>query len=626
MCGIVGFLMRDPHATPPRERLERMTDCMRNRGPDERGTWIDGPIGFGHRRLSIIDLSTGQQPMHDPRRARVLTYNGEIYNFRALRDALPAQTRAQLRTTSDTEILLQLADFDSLDWLERLNGMFAFALWDPASRRLLLARDRLGVKPLYYVDTGEAFVFASEIKPLLMHPGVTRRVNESRLAEFLAFRSVAGDETLFAGIRQVAPGHAVLLEPDEYRPRFVRFWREGADTPESDYPAPGRDHTERFIEILKDAVRHRLVADVPVGTYNSGGLDSSLVTALARSLKPGELHTFSVGFDEASHDESHYADLVSKRFGTTHHTLRIDKRTYAKHLEETALHLEEPINHPHTVQLLLLSRLARQHVKVVLTGEGSDEVFGGYPRYNIVRLARMARLLPDGSARLLARAMSRTGSRRIVKLSESLGRDETALAIDNARFVPRADLARLSVPAKHPAAREAIYRDQSMRAPGDAVDRLLHYEQRTYLSSLLTRLDKTSMAASIEARVPFLDYRLVEWSYRLGSQLKIRAFANKWLVKSGARAWLPKEIVQRRKVGFDVPIGAWMRDADALAPRLELLRDATFRQRGRFDARAVALLLDEHESRRADHSEVLWGLLGVELWERLFIDAATCRT
>jgi asparagine synthase (glutamine-hydrolysing) len=282
MCGIVGILNRDTQKPVDRKLIEKMTDMMSYRGPDERGIHISGNIGLGHRRLSIIDLAGGQQPMVDSERARVISYNGEIYNYRALRDSALSCKGVKFHTTSDTEVLLQLADLENLKWLELLNGMFSFAIWEEKTKKLLLARDRLGVKPLYYVDLGSSFVFASEIKPLLMFPGVQREVNEAKIGEYLAFRSIAGEDTFFKGIKQVPPGHVMHLGPNTYRPRIERFWREGADFVASDYANPDKPHEEQFMDIFSDSVNSRLVADVPVGTFNSGGVDSSLVTAVVR--------------------------------------------------------------------------------------------------------------------------------------------------------------------------------------------------------------------------------------------------------------------------------------------------------------------------------------------------------
>ena len=619
MCGIVGILNRDTQRPVDRNILEKMTAMMSSRGPDERGIYINGNIGLGHRRLSIIDLVGGQQPMIDAERKRVISYNGEIYNYRSIRDSILIPNGVKLHTSSDTEVLLQLADLNRLNWLESLNGMFAFALWEEKTKRLLLARDRLGVKPLYYVDLGSSLIFASEIKPLLLFPGVRRKVNESKIGEYLAFRSISGDETFFQGIRQLPPGRALILEPNGYRPRTERFWREGIDCAASTYADANKTHEEQFMDIFSDAVSSRLISDVPVGTFNSGGVDSSLVTAVVRSFKADELHTFSVGFEESSHDESRYADIVSKRYNTHHHALVINQEDYSRELHNTIWHLEEPINHPHTVQLMLLSRLARKFVTVVLTGEGSDEVFGGYPRYKIAKLNELLKLAPAFASSTLASVLGRIGGRRIVKLAQSLGKDEAERGVINSMCVEERDLRKVFPGEIDIQGRKHLYNSRFIRA-GDSISALLYYDQRSYLPSLLTRLDRTSMAASIEARVPFLDYRLVEWSYKLKSSVKIRRLISKWIVKKAAARWLPKELVFRKKYGFDVPVGEWLKNGKALGAHLDVLRDATFRERGYFDYKAVGALIDEHLRGDCDHTEMLWGLLGLEIWCRLFID------
>jgi asparagine synthase (glutamine-hydrolysing) len=620
MCGIVGILNRDIHEPVDQALLKRMTDMMVYRGPSERGTYISGNLGLGHRRLSIIDLASGQQPMIDKERGRVISYNGEIYNYRSIRETILAGKGVQCHTSSDTEVLLQLADLDKFEWLESLNGMFAFAVWEEKAKRLLLARDRLGVKPLYYIDLGVSFIFASEIKPLLIFPGVERRVNDKKVLEYLAFRNIVGEETLFDGIRQLPPGHVIVCEPSSYRLRVERYWREGLGHQLDEHLGRAKATDEQFVDIFSDAVKSRLVSDVPVGTFNSGGVDSSLVTAVVRSFKSDELHTFSVGFEEGSHDESRYAAIIARRCETKHHTLLVKQDEYSRELGKTLWHLEEPINHPHTVQIRLLSQLAKEFVTVVLTGEGADEVFGGYPRYKIIKASSVMQWAPSAIVGPMANLLGRAGARRLSKIAASFGIDETDQAIFNSLCIPAQDIPRIIVERLDVQSRKRIYEQSLLRVPGQ-IDRLLHFEQRTYLSSLLTRLDK--MAASIEARVPFLDFRLVEWSYGIPSRDKIRRFGNKWIVKKAAERWLPHEIIYRRKFGFDVPIGQWLKDAKGLGAQLDILRDITFKQRGYFDHKLVETLIREHTKSELDHTEVLWGLLGFEMWCRLFIDQRT---
>lgn len=618
MCGIVGILNRDRQMSVDIDLLNRMSKMISHRGPDDSGTYIKGHIGLGHRRLSIIDLATGHQPMVDELRGRVIVYNGEIYNYKTLKKELTSKG-VQFHTNSDTEVLLNLVDTSDTRWLECLNGMFAFAFWEEKTKTLFLARDRLGIKPLYYVDLGDTFLFSSEIKPLLLYPNVIREVNESKIPEYLAFRSIAGTETMFKNIHQVPPGHAMILKHNSYTPEIVQYWSEGLKNDISTYVDSKLPFTEQFNELLVKSVKHRLISDVPLGTYNSGGVDSSLVTAIVKSLREGKLHTFSVGFEESSYDESKYAQIVAKQVHSTHHELVINEEDYIKALHETLWHLEEPINHPHTVQLLCLSKFTKEFVTVVLTGEGADELFAGYPRYNIPRICNLLRILPKFVLGLLKPLLKSLNYRRLTKLLEFINEDETALAIQNSRYVPKCDFQQIISREMEFPIRHAIY-DQAVLKANNIIEKLLYYDQRAYLPSLLTRLDKMSMAASVEARVPFLDYRLIEWSYLIPTNLKLRALTNKWIVKKTAKQWLPNEIVHRKKVGFGVPIGKWLRNKKGLGMYLDILTDKSAKERGYYDVKALNCLISEHISGKVDHSEILWGLLNLELWQKEFID------
>lgn len=619
MCGIVGIVMRAAAASPDGPLLERMTTAVHHRGPDDGGTYISGPIGLGHRRLAVIDLSGGRQPLVHKASKRALIYNGEIYNFRELRRALEAQDHS-FETDCDTEVLLHMASTSEFQWLESLNGMFAFGLWDDSAKTLLLARDRLGVKPLYYVQLKDEFLFSSEIRALLLHPKVARAVNVDRIPEYLAFRSVCGAETMFKGIYELPPGSVMLFDQRKFEGKITRFWSAGAQKGISDYVDPTLSFEDQFDRLLLDSVRFRLISDVPVGTYNSGGIDSSLVTAMTRSLTNGKLHTFSVGFEEKDFDESPYAQLVAKTLKTDHHCLTITEQEYLDSYEQTVSHLEEPLNHAHTVQLLMLSKFAKQYVTVVLTGEGSDEVFGGYPRFQIPLLIHSLRLLPDLVTRSGLGVARWTGIRKMVKLLENAG-DTPRAVIENSRFTPRQDFDAVC-PGLHPfAERMSLYREAEQHADS-VLGRMLYFDQRSYLPALLNRLDKVSMAAAIECRVPYLDYRLVEWSALLPPTQKVRIGKdNKVIVKTVARRWIPEEIVSRQKVGFGVPIGRWLRHPRGLGRYLDLLTDSTFKDRGYCDSGVVKTLVQEHRQEKADHSEILWGLLNLETWWRMFVDS-----
>jgi len=619
MCGITGVLNLDarPYADPG--LLEAMTERIAHRGPDAKGYHVDGPVGLGHRRLSIIDLATGQQPMQDERAGRVIVYNGEVYNFQELRRDLEGRG-ATFRTRCDTEVVLHAADLRDTGWLHALNGMYALAIWFQPERTLLLARDRLGIKPLYYAVVGGQFIFASEIKALLAHPGLAREVRVDALSEFLAFRTLSDDETLLRGIHALPAGHVLRVSPGRPVPAPERFW---SDVANSDPPllGAGTDHVEAgFLERLDDAVRYRLISDVPLGTYNSGGVDSSLVTDAVRRQTQGELHTFSVGFTEESHDESRFAEIVARRVGTHHHALRLTQREFRDSLLDATWSLDEPLNHAHTVALLRLSRLAKEYVTVVLTGEGADELFAGYPRYQIPLLARRLAAWPRLLRRPLLEGMRLSRRRRLAKLASS-GADVRLGIMENARFAPREELALVGLPEPAARGREAGYLALE-QATLPELEKVLAFDRATYLPSLLQRLDRTTMASGVEARVPFLDYRLLAWSKCLPAGLKVRlAQENKVLLKRVAARRFPRRMIYRRKMGFDVPVAAWLRERDGLRGFLDCLTDDTFRGRGYYREGAVAKLIAEHLSGERDRSAILWPILTLELWHRVFVDA-----
>ncbi|MFH1143669.1 MAG: asparagine synthase (glutamine-hydrolyzing) [Candidatus Eisenbacteria bacterium] len=626
MCGFAGIYNFDRDDPVPRDVLAAMGEILRHRGPDAGDIWTQGQVGFAHRRLSVIDIAGGAQPMRRDNPGRVIAYNGEMYNFLELKRDLQA-AGATFRTRSDTEVVLAMADPRNLAWLDALTGMFAFAVWDEASRTLLLARDRVGIKPLYYHVSTRALVFGSEIKALLQHPAVDARVNAAAIPEYLAFRNVAGPETLFEGILELPPGACAVVRPGARAPEIIQYWRDG-NAFEQELP-PGARGAAGLEEVLRDSVSRHMVADVPVGTYNSGGVDSSVVSHIVRGVTTGELHTFSVGFAEATHDESRHAELVARAIGSTHHSIVIGAAEYAADFPRTIWHVDEPLHHAHTVQLLGLSELAKRHVTVVLTGEGADELFAGYPRYQIPLLARRLKWLPRvllGGGRALAAA---TGRRRLEKLL-AVAHDPRLALIENSRFATRAQLAAVAAGARGDGARmagpqaygaRATIADEVAGLTLNELERVLAYDRRTYLPSLLQRLDRTTMAHGLEGRVPFLDHHVLAWSKTvpMGAKLTIGR-QNKVLLKRHAAALFPGASMYRRKMGFDVPVGRWLRDDRALGRYAGLLTERTFAERGLVDARAVARMVDDHRTGRADHAEILWPLVNLEVWLRIFVD------
>lgn len=612
MCGIVGLFYTDNACDPG--RLTAMRDSEVHRGPDGAGNFVAGPLGLGHRRLSIIDLGTGQQPMQTPNGRFVITYNGEIYNYRELRQELEARG-AQFVTQSDTEVILQLHAHFGDGAVGRLNGIFAYAIWDTQTQRLLLVRDRAGIKPLYFSSTPRGVAFASEIKALFHSDLVAPRLNEKRIAEYLLFRQVAGPENLFAGVEVLPPGHTMeIIAGRPSRPK--QYWSV------RDVPPPFRGSYTEAVDALdaalNRAVARQLMAEVPLGTFCSGGIDSSLTTAIAARHASKQINTFSVGFHEDAYDESAYARMAAQACGTKHHELRLDEREYAELLPRLVWHHDLPLNFANSVHIYAVSKLARQHVTVVLTGEGADELFGGYPRYYIPRLLQSVSSIPRPLRAALFGLLSYAPDSRIRKLAdfarrpiaESLLYNCTGTDPIRARQLVR-NLA--SVPLEF---REACIEDAQRRGL-DPVTTLATLDFQTYLVSILNRQDKMSMATSIEARVPFLDNEIIDFARSLPLQYKQTLRHRKRVLKDVALRYLPSDIVTRRKSGFGVPLQPWFAARGPMGTLLEeSLHDETITSI--LDAKALEGLLTEHRSGRLDHSELLWGVLNLRLWRRAF--------
>jgi asparagine synthase (glutamine-hydrolysing) len=606
MCGIAGLLYSDPSRTCEADVITRMRDVMRYRGPDDAGQFVQGPLGLGHRRLSIIDLGGGHQPMSDATGTLWIVFNGEIYNYQRLREELKSKGH-RFRTCSDTEVILAAFREYGPSCVNALNGMFAFAIWDAERRSLFLARDRMGVKPLYYSATAQGFVFASEIKALFTSGLVHPRRRDDKLAEYMLFRQVAGPDTLFEGVRSLPPAHTLTVA--DGRSVESRYWSPKPSGPPPDLSPQAA--ADGLAELLEDSVRLRLISDVPVGTFCSGGVDSSLVTALAARLKGQGVNTFSIGFDETDYDESTYATRVSERYGTTHHQLRVGNVEFDDLFPRMVWHNDEPLDFANSVHIFALSELAKRYVTVVLTGEGSDELFGGYPRYRIPSLASWYRHVPAPLRRQVSRW---TGDHRLRKLERyaALPLQETMLF--NASYLGQEVVSALA-PDLPPF--ESGFRQQCLdasSADADPVARLSLLDQETFLVSILHRQDKMSMAAGIESRVPFMDYRLVEFANSL--PFRARRGVGKALVKDVARTLLPEDIVDRKKSGFGVPLNQWFRANEGLGARIQEL--PAHPGADLFDRTVLRRQIDEHRSGTHDHSEVLWTALNLCTWRESF--------
>lgn len=629
MCGIAGILNLDGQPLEHEAVLKAMADVMRHRGPDGAGFFADGPIGLAHRRLSIIDLSTGDQPMTNEAGLLVIVYNGEIYNYREIRARLEAKGH-HFRTQSDTEVILQAFAENGERCLEHFNGMFAFAIWDRQQRHLFLARDRLGVKPLYHWSDGHVFLFASEIKALLEYPGFPVRANPTALDEYLTFVYTLGEHTFFEGVKRLLPGHVLTVSNGQVS--TTRYWDVTFEKRAVSEPQA----IEELEALLEDAVRLELVSDVPLGSFLSGGLDTSSIVAMAmRHATPG-FKTFSVGFEEgAQFDELPYARVVARRFGTDHYQIVPSAQEFLDFFPKAVWHLDEPAVGPPAIPGHFVCRLARDKgVKVLLSGEGGDELLGGYPRavalYQQQLLAGSAR---NGSSRWEAlRTLASFYARRTMGWREGLALFTTLGHPAPQRY---AHLQRTLRPQVRRQLYSPDFRQQVKEAgtlatfaavfdgcddASSDLDRALYVDVKTYLAALLHVADRMSMAASVESRVPLLDHRLVQWAASLPPALKAQGFATKALLRKTAARFLPSEIVHRPKVGFQTPFEVWVRRPDWRDFVHDTLLSGRALGRGYFQPDFVRFLVDDLYQGRGRHIPLVWQLLNVEWWHRIFVD------
>ncbi|MFB7723474.1 asparagine synthase (glutamine-hydrolyzing) [Nocardia sp. NPDC056100] len=603
MCGIVG-VRRFDGGPVSKELLTDMSAALHHRGPDDHGLWCDGPVGFAHTRLSIIDLSASAQPMTGVTGTTHLTFNGEILNYRELRRDLdyPFTTRG------DTEVLLAIYERYGAAGVSRLRGQFAYAIHDSATGETHLFRDRLGILPLYYYATDTVFAFASEIKalyPLIEAP----RVDTVSLHDFLAHRSVPAPYTFIEGVRKVPQGHHLVVRADGTI-RIEAYWKLPDPSEELDVsPAAAVDLLD---QALRESVRDALTADVPVGAYLSGGVDSSLICALvARERGGAGLHTFSAGFGDSRVDETHWARKAALIVGSDHHETTITASHFQDEWARLSWHRDSPLSEPADVAVYRLAQLAREHVKVVLSGEGSDELFGGYPKYQFARATRLAGMIPGGPLRLLEQRLPASRARLTVAL-RALSEPTYAERMRGwfAPFTTRERNRLLGGPAQ----RSVL--DPYLAGRGDPLRRMLHADVHTWLAdNLLERGDRMSMAASLELRPPFLDHRVAELAFRLPSGVKVRGGSSKWIVKELARKHLPVDLVDRPKVGFKVPLDEWFR-GHLREMAFDLLDGPSSFVGEHFDRTAVRGLLEAHTTGGRDEQPRIWTLLSLEVWHR----------
>jgi asparagine synthase (glutamine-hydrolysing) len=614
-----------------------MSSRLEHRGPDSHGKFELPHLALAIRRLSIIDLVTGDQPLCNESGDVTLVFNGEIYNYRELRERLLANGH-QFRTSSDGEVVAHLYEEQGPDFVRELNGMFAIALWDSRRNRLVIARDRAGEKPLYYWRHGDTLAFASEIKSLFEYPGVSRNLDREAITQYFFYGYFPAPRSVFAEVRKLPAAHRMIVEGGEIR--VEPYWRlQEFLCPPNPPKVSKREETalvEELRERLREAAVSRLISDVPLGVFLSGGVDSSTLVALMSELTPGNVNTFSVSFRDKSFNEEPHAQFVARHFHTRHHTFEAGEANLREALDVLAVHLDEPIADPAVIPTYLMSRFARSEIKVALSGEGSDEIFGGYPTYIGAQLARQYLRLPQFFRRQFIARLTKflPVSSGAVPMGLFLRRFLTHVERDPAErheiwfgmFTP-SELDQLFSPGWAGTAppSSAVFAPLERVLQGTSFDstvsQAMYLDFRLYLEdNLLVKIDRASMACSLELRTPYLDHRLVEFAAGLPSSVKVRGFHAKVLLKKAVEKWLPHEIVHRQKRGFSVPIARWMREE--LRPLVEeTLGEEKLLRQGIFNVPFVRRLLQEHWSGRADHRKTLWTLLCFQLWHEHWVQS-----
>src|SRR5258705_110140 len=630
MCGINGI------AFSSRSRrvidgsvLKRMRDVITHRGPDDEGIFIDGAVGLGHRRLSIVDVAAGHQPMANEDNTLQITYNGEIYNHADFPTQLEAKGHVY-QTHCDTETILHLYEDYGEHCVDYLRGMFAFAIWDQRRKELFVARDRLGVKPLYYVHTDDgSLYFGSEIKTLLEAGSIKPEINYRALPDYLANHAPSGEETLYRGVKRLLPGHIMVWRDGDLM--VTRYW-DVSFVKHVDEGRSDKDYIAEWSELFRTSVSLRLMADVPLGMFLSGGIDSSAIAAVMSGMVSEPIKTFSVAFKEREANELEYARIVADAFKTNHHEIVVSPEDFFGALPKLVWHEDEPLAHLSSVALYFVSLLASKHVKVVLTGEGSDELLAGYARYrktilNLALGSRYHNVTPMGFRNLVRKQIEgMPGAKLRQKLLRSflaVALDIESIYFDNFAVFPRSmQRELLTAEMKEQVGTNDPYTGlRKVLKESDAtsfLDRLLYADIKTYLHELLMKQDQMSMATSVESRVPFLDHKLVEFTSSLPERLKLRGWTTKYVLRQSMKGVLPDTILARPKMGFPVPIGKWFRGQYRSIVDEYVLSDRVL-NRGIFDQEFVRGLVQRHQAGE-DHSERLWALVNFEIWQRQFID------
>ncbi len=622
MCGIAGIINYSADQMD-RKIMEGMIHVLRHRGPDDNGIFSDRHVLLGHVRLSIIDVAGSKQPLSNENGTIWVTFNGEIYNYPELRKKLIAMGH-HFKTLGDTETLVHLYEEYGQEMVHHLQGMFAFAIWDREEQSLLLVRDRMGIKPLYYCQKGDNFIFASEPKAFFQHPDIDAHPDARGIWHYLTYRSVPAPGTLFDGIAKLRPGCMLAVTQKGCTEKC--YWDVPLIPEHSKSPLKGQNTkyaSEQVESLLLTSVKRRLISDVPLGAFLSGGVDSSLIVAMMSKLTSAPVRTYSVGFHNFASSEVHYAKIVADQYKTDHHELILEEDCFTENLETLTWIRDSPLSEPADIPLHLLAKMARNDVKVLLSGEGGDELFAGYPKYAYDRFAPVVNLLPEPLTQLVWRILPARFRRVEVALRSLCEKDPADRWAQWFSPFTKQEKLRLTSTSN---SWENPTKQYFERTRGyDRLDRMLYTDCKLWLpDNLLDRGDRMTMGASVECRVPFLDHELVEFAFSLPANVKVKGFTRKWQVKQIALKYLPESIVNRRKVGFSVPLAQWFRGKlrdmcyDRICQSNGLLRQLLSHQE-------LQKILNDHCSNRKDNALKIWTLLGLSIWNDVFCNSPVTR-
>ncbi len=610
MCGIVGKYYFNINQYDSSD-LSRMMKVISHRGPDSSGTFTDDVMAIGFQRLSIIDVATGDQPLYNETGKIVLVANGEIYNFRELREALQSSGHV-FRTKTDCEVILHLYEEYGHGFVEKLNGMFAFCLYDSVKKILLMARDRMGIKPLYFYQNDDVLIFSSEIKGILASRRMSVKPEANVLDEYLCFGSLCNGRTFFSKIVSLEPG--CLVEVTNRGIHSQRYWiPEIVESTLSE-----AQYIEKIESSVNNSVQRQMMSDVPLGSLLSGGVDSSWVSVVANKLAPG-IKTFTIGFPDPEHNEIPYARFTARSYGFDHHDFVSDNKEYADSLEQTIWHHDEPLTFPSSVQNRLVCRYAREFVKVVLTGEGADELFGGYPRQYLSKLQNQFLLLGGVNQRVILMALKYLPFRKIKTLRRYLALLPYELVLWNAAFTEKEKVAWLFDKDEPDIAIRIEQLNKVWNKNLDTIDNLLLFDQQTYLRSILNMKDKMSMAESMELRVPTLDNEMISMAHEIPGDVKLRRLQTKYLFKKAAVRHIPRKIVYKKKIGFTIPVDKWLRDKNGVGSFLDMLIDSSDKIEG-INKSKLEKVICEHKSGTQNHQNILGHLIYYVIWRQQYID------